>query len=402
MDTLIYVSDYRLCFERLKAYKDLFKIIVVDNKYKAHGEIPSGYFDEIRIIDDVFNFKEYDQIFQERNIKYILSPGEDVITVGGYLRSKYNIRGLTREQAESVRNKFLMKEIVRKNGIRTCKTRIARCREDFGQFVEDVGYPIIVKPLSGYATINTFKITNNDELDSYIYKYFSAESQILMEEFITGRELHCDSIVSNGEIVFSSVGEYLYNCLDIATNGKPCASVIYPGQCENVSYVGEIKKMNQRVIESLGITNSVCHMEVFLMEDGNLCFGEIAARIGGGDIIPPCIRNSYGVDIINALVDLELDNFCLKNIKSSGPYTGFICFPSFAGTVRSISTEDDFKHIDGLVQLNISYKVGQGVKAAKDTATRAGFAIVEGYDIYELKNKLLDIYDSFILEIEEK
>ncbi|ULO06221.1 ATP-grasp domain-containing protein [Paenibacillus sp. 19GGS1-52] len=407
MKSIVYISDFRLPFvlnfiKPLKKFVDYKKILIIERNNLQNEHVLSEFFDEIRYIDyleSLDSIKEHiAQIRMDHKIVALLTPGENAIEIGGEIRSTFGIPGLQRNQAEAVRNKWIMKQMLHQRGIRTSVTAIALSVSDYMEFVEVNGFPIIVKPLSGFGTINTFKISSINELNSYLENTRKEHQKDLLEEFINGKEFHCDSLVSKGNVVFSSVSQYLYNCLEIATSHKPPASITIP-EGSNIEYIDRIKEVNKEVISALGINNSVTHAELFLTPEGEVVFGEIGARIGGAQVMPPCIKNTHGVDFFAAVSDLELGVFEFNRCQTDNNYTGMICFPTRAGIIEKISGIQDFKDIKGLIDFNVSYQVGQKVGDVKDTMTRSGFAIVEGDTFEDLSNTLLDMYDRFYIQV---
>lgn len=407
MKTIVYISDFRLPFvlnfiEPLKKFEGYKKILIIEKNNLQNEHVLYDFFDEIIYIDYLDSMdclKEHiARIRMDHKIVALLTPGENAIEIGGELRSTFGIPGLQKNQAEAVRNKWIMKQMLHQRGIRTSATAIALSASDYEEFVEENGFPIIVKPLSGFGTINTFKISTINELNYYLDHTRKEHQKDLLEEFISGKEFHCDSIISKGHVVFSSVSQYLYNCLEIATSNKPPASITFP-EGSNIEYIDRIKEVNKEVISALGINNSVTHAELFLTPEGEVVFGEIGARIGGAQVIPPCIKNTHGVDFFETVSDLELGVFEMKKCQTDNKYTGMICFPTRAGIIEKISGIQDFRDINGLIDFNVAYKVGQEVGDVKDTMTRSGFAIVEGDTFEDLSTTLLEMYDRFNIQV---
>lgn len=407
INSIVYLSDFRLPFglNFVKPLLDVkgYKKILIIEKYNLENEVVlEPYFDEIRYIDTLESREQIhmhiSEIRSSSVIAALLTPGENAIEIGGEIRSAYGIQGLQRNQAEAVRNKWIMKQMLKQRGIRTSATAIAICEKDYYDFTSQQGYPIIVKPLSGYGTINTYKLCNQDELVQYIQKQRVDGQRDLLEEFIMGTEFHCDSIVSGGTVVFSSVSQYLYNCLDIATKQRPPASITFP-DANKPQYVDRIREVNRAAIAALGINNSVTHAELFLTPEGEVVFGEIGARIGGSQVMPPCILNTHGVNMFEAVTRLEIGTYEWNPPRKKDKFTGMICFPSRAGVVERISTLEDFKHIPGIIDFQVSYKEGQRVGDVNDTMTRSGFAIVEGDSFDELRHTLLSMYEQFDLQV---
>ncbi|WP_310550230.1 ATP-grasp domain-containing protein [Paenibacillus glufosinatiresistens] len=407
MEALVYISDFRLPFvlnfiRPLKRFPQYRKILVIERENLQQEEVLEPYFDEIRFIDRLEARDQIahhvEEIRQTHSIAALLTPGENAIEIGGEIRSAYGIPGLQKNQALAVRNKWIMKQMLQQRGIRTARAVVAMNIGDYEDFIEKNGFPVIVKPLSGFGTINTFKISDAQELRNYIRDFRRNGQRDLLEEFITGREFHCDSIVSAGEVVFSSVSQYLFNCLDIATQGKPPASITIPDG-SGLEHVDLIRDINRRAISALGINNSVTHAELFLTAEGEVVFGEIGARIGGAQVMPPCIRNTHGIDLFDAISELELGLYEPKRRTPSDQFTGMVCFPSRSGIIQKISQKEDYADVEGLLDFNVSYRIGQEAGDVRDTMTRSGYAIVEGRDFETLRETLLDMYHRFEIQV---
>lgn len=346
MRSIVYISDFRLPFglnfvKPLKKFAEYKKILIIE-RHNLHNEhVLEEFFDEIIYIDHIESHdairEHIAEIRRSHSIEALLTPGENAIEIGGQIRTEFGIPGMQRNQAEAVRNKWIMKQMLHQRGIRTSEIAIALHEEDYIHFTDTHGFPIIVKPLSGYGSMNTFKLSSMDELTHYLHHTRQDQQRDLLEEFINGTEFHCDSIVSRGKVVFSSVSQYLYNCLDIATKQKPPASITFP-EGTKAEFIHHVKELNEQVIAALGINQSVTHAELFLTPEGEVVFGEIGARIGGSHVMPPC-------------------------------------------------------------QFIVSYQVGQRAGAVNDTMTRSGFAIVEGDSFEGLRQTLLDMYDRFKIEV---
>ncbi|MBS1934159.1 MAG: ATP-grasp domain-containing protein, partial [Bacteroidetes bacterium] len=62
-------------------------------------------------------------------------------------------------------------------------------------------FPVFVKPNNGGSSIGMSKVNMSNELGAAIEKAFKEDDQVLIEEFITGREFTIGVFRSNGEIV---------------------------------------------------------------------------------------------------------------------------------------------------------------------------------------------------------
>lgn len=88
-------------------------------------------------------------------------------------------------------------QILHKNNIKIPKSRIIS--KEHSNF--DFTYPIIIKPINEGSSIDLFKFENEDE-----YKYshdiiFKNHENMLVQEFIDGREFTCGVIEKNGSVI---------------------------------------------------------------------------------------------------------------------------------------------------------------------------------------------------------
>ncbi|UKJ06169.1 D-alanine--D-alanine ligase [Solitalea lacus] len=67
--------------------------------------------------------------------------------------------------------------------------------------------PVFVKPNNGGSSLGTSKVKLAEELDEAIVKAFKEDDQVLVEEFIKGREFTCGVVKRNGEITVLPVTE---------------------------------------------------------------------------------------------------------------------------------------------------------------------------------------------------
>ena len=72
---------------------------------------------------------------------------------------------------------------------------------------ENLQLPVFVKPNCGGSSVGMSKVNKPDELKAAIGRAFKEDAQILVEEFINGRELTCGIIESDGKIIVFPVCE---------------------------------------------------------------------------------------------------------------------------------------------------------------------------------------------------
>ncbi|WP_339239336.1 hypothetical protein MKX40_02830 [Paenibacillus sp. FSL R5-0517] len=103
------------------------------------------------------------------------------------------------------------------------------------------------------------------------------------------------------------------------------------------------------------------------------------------------------MNLFDAAIQTELGIYEAPALVNTGKYTGAVNFPSAVGKIESISSAEDFKSMEGLIDIRINYTSGQSISGGRDTMSRSGYAIVEGPDIEFVRKQLLELHDKFVL-----
>ena len=90
------------------------------------------------------------------------------------------------------------------------------------KFIQEVGYPVIVKPDNGVGASDTHKLHNQEEVERF---YRSKPGiQYVMEEFINGNIYSYDAITNqNGDPLFETMTAWPPSIMDIVNDEKDLA-----------------------------------------------------------------------------------------------------------------------------------------------------------------------------------
>jgi D-alanine-D-alanine ligase len=182
---------------------NVFKIIISSNKWyyldaqKNEIEINKNNF-SIETSDGKITF---DCVF----ILIHGTPGED-----GKLQGYFDLLGIPYTTCDHTTsaftfNKAYCNRIVKSLGINVSKSIHLIKNQDFSieRIIEEINFPCFVKPNNGGSSIGMSKVNKPDELSKAIKKAFKEDSQVLIEEYIKGKELTCGMInTGKGLLVF--------------------------------------------------------------------------------------------------------------------------------------------------------------------------------------------------------
>ena len=98
-------------------------------------------------------------------------------------------------------NKKVAKNIYRNTGLRVAKEIVLRRNEDFSinEIIEILGSTSIVKPVGQGSSLGMSLCRNNKELVTGIERAFEYDKEIIIEEYVDGREVTC-CVIGNQEL----------------------------------------------------------------------------------------------------------------------------------------------------------------------------------------------------------
>ena len=140
--------------------------------------------DSLEVYEAVFKAVAY---FSHKygKIDWIESNNEYWLELDARLRTDFNVTtGVQQKGIEKFKSKAAQKKYYAKGGIPTARQHKVSTLEAALAFLEQTGYPVIVKPEIGVGAEATYKIGTPAELEAF----FAAKPAVpyVMEEFVTG------------------------------------------------------------------------------------------------------------------------------------------------------------------------------------------------------------------------
>ena len=123
------------------------------------------------------------------------------VELAARLRAELGIPGLSPEDARDFRDKDRMKARLAKAGLRVPKHYRVRTLADLQHAVGYIGYPMIIKPIDGAGTRDTFKLTGEVDLQEILPR-IKHLPEMIAEEFVEGDEFTFDTVCIKGVPVF--------------------------------------------------------------------------------------------------------------------------------------------------------------------------------------------------------
>lgn len=256
-------------------------------RWLTHYEQVTNVTSEKQVLDAVRFIQRH------RHVDRLEAVVEAHIMTAAHVREKTGIPGTSVKTAFLCRDKPSMKEVLRAGGVPCAASTAAATIEQVHEFIERVGYPVIIKPRDGAGASGATRVDSARELGPALAA-FGPGRTFAVEEFIEGHEGFLDTLTLRGQVVHEFATHYYPNVLEAMRTRWISPQFVATNRIGAEGYT-EVRAMAQKVISLLGIETSATHMEWFVGPKG-LKFSEIGCR-------PPGVR---AWDLYNVSNDMDL------------------------------------------------------------------------------------------------
>ena len=220
------------------------------------------------------------------------------------LRTAFHITsGFQEEDMPVVKFKSRMKEKYAKAKVPVARFHMVDNFENCRRFIDEVGYPVIVKPDNGVGAAHTYRLKNDEDLKNFLATDIT--EPYIMEEYIYGEVVTFDSITnSKGEVIFYTGNVTPNSLMDVVNDADNCVFYI------RKEVPKELVKIGKRTLKAFGIKSRMCHFEYFCLDrdqhigkKGDFVALEVNMRPSGG-ISPTMMNYANETDIYEIWADM--------------------------------------------------------------------------------------------------
>ncbi len=234
------------------------------------------------------------RIAREARIDRVECLWEPYMILAARLREMLGVPGMNVPETIPYRDKEVMKQRLDEAGIRTPRHAGATTEAGVRAGAAAVGYPLIVKPIDGAGSADTYRVDSDEDLERILPRVRHV-SEVTIEEFIEGDDHSFDTVCVNGEIHYFNLTLYRPRALIARDNEwiSPCTVAL---RDVDLPELQPGREMGEAVLKALRFRTGFTHMEWYRTATGEAVFGEIGAR-------PP---GAHTVDIMNYACDIDL------------------------------------------------------------------------------------------------
>lgn len=252
--------------------------------------------------------------------------------------------------------------------------------DDPHALVENVGYPLVIKPVNRSASQGVLRADNRTDLTDAITrneKILGPDQSrpLLLEEYMPGAEVAVEGLVRQGRLTVLTI----FDKPDTpAGPAFPETILVTPTRLPNGTR-DECVRVAELAIQGLGLTHGPVHIEL-KVEENRVRVLEVAARSVGG----LCSRSlSFG------LMDTTLETLILRNamqmdkpeLRRESHASGVLMIPiPKSGVLSEVRGIEETRAIEGITGVDITIPAGTRVLPPPEGDRYLGFVFARGTD----------------------
>lgn len=290
----------------------------------------------------------FDELTFERvmDILDLEQPHGVILSVGGQIPNNLatrldaehvNILGTSAASIDNAEDRNKFSAMLDRLGVDQPRWRELTSFDDINRFIDEVGFPVLVRPsyvLSG-AAMNV--CSNTDELERFLRLAANVSKQhpVVVTEFIqNAKEIEMDAVAQNGEIKVYAISEHI----EYAGVHSGDATIQFPPQKLYVETMRRIKKVSQQIAGALNISgpfniqflakdNDIkvieCNLRAsrsfpFVSKVLKINFIDIATKVMLGIPVEKPHKNAFDLDYVG----IKASQFSFSRLQGADPVLG--------------------------------------------------------------------------------
>jgi len=360
----------------------------------ADGHLQSDIFDRPAVI----------KYGKEQHVDAVMSDQCDIaMNLIAELGETFHVPAMDKETAALFTDKYLMREFCKEHGLLYPEYRLCKTAADAEALLNELGRPIIIKPLDSNASHGVFKCSTTEEIRAKFDESMSfsrVEKSVLAERFIEGTEFTIDSVKTPSKHYCLAISEKKH----FKHNKNIANELLFTHDNPRFDY-DAIRKVNDAFVNQSNLKFGFTHAE-YKCEDGKFYLIEIAAR-GGGNMISSVITQYLsGYDTYRYLIECATGNIHDEDFSIRPEYRDraavlkFFPTPKGGGKVTSIEGIDYLDNEPDIVEYRFNFKIGDVIEDAVNDSARIGFYIATSENLDKLHEVMDNVEKKIKINVE--
>lgn len=354
----------------------------------------------------------FDELTFERvmDIIDLESPHGVIVSTGGQIPNNLAmwldaenvpILGTSARDIDNAEDRAKFSAMLTEHGINQPEWRALTSMNDINEFVDRVGFPVLVRPsyvLSG-AAMNV--CSNNEELERFLKlaANVSEDHPVVVSKFIEhAKEIEMDAVARNGEILAYAISEHI----EFAGVHSGDATIQFPPQKIYVETVRRIKRVSRQIARALHINGPfniqymACENDILVIECNlrasrsfpfvskvlKLNLIDLATKVMLGIPVEKPNKNLFDLDYVG----IKASQFSFNRLQKADPVLGVDM--ASTGEVGCLGDDTDQALIKSM--LSVGYRVPKktillstgGAKQKAEMLDAARTLVSNGYELF--------------------
>ncbi|OBK74564.1 ATP-grasp domain-containing protein [Mycobacterium sp. 1274761.0] len=278
---------------------------------------------------------------------------------------------------ELVHNKDAMRAVLRETGVDTTASAVVTDLSDLTAFVDEYGFPCVVKPAAGAGSAGVAVVRHSAELTAAFERASTRfdelpDAGVLVEQFHDGPQFSVEAFSELGEHQIVSVTRKFSDPASFVEIGHVASAELSPEQLDDV------RDHVERVLTVLGVEFGATHTEIVLTTAGPRVI-ETHVRMGG-DEIPALTFDATGVDLAEFVARQTVGEKVLPDLRAAlaadrpacASAIWFVAAPA-SGVLADIRGLDAARSTEGVTEVEVLVGPGSPVGALESSDSRVAY-----------------------------
>lgn len=232
----------------------------------------------------------------------IVTAQETLLEAVAAANERLGLPGMGVATVRRTLNKSQLKATLQKAGVNTPRYELIKNPSDLHRFVNESGFPIVLKSVFGSGALATLILRSEEDLKR-ASQLDTDLTDFVVEEFIEGQELCIDTITTDNEPRFYSICCYQPSILAALEHPETQWRCVMPREMD--AYANFIDA-GLNAVRALSVANAMTHMEGFVDTTGRPWFTDATLRPAGARIAP-MLAHAYDIDPYRAWARVAVD-----------------------------------------------------------------------------------------------
>ncbi|HEX6047218.1 MAG TPA: ATP-grasp domain-containing protein [Pyrinomonadaceae bacterium] len=192
------------------------------------------------------------------SVDRIVTAQETLLAPVAEANEALNLDAMRSEVVTRTLDKAKLKSILERAGLKTPRDRVIATVDDARRFVNEIGFPIVMKPMNGSGAITTFRITTDEELTSIVKLI---DGPVIAQAYIHGQELCFDTVTIDDEPQCYAVCCYDPPIIEAVEDPQKQWRCIMPRELDAFE---DFIRDGLKAVRALEVGSAVTHMEGFI------------------------------------------------------------------------------------------------------------------------------------------